>query len=474
VAGGGQLNYGMYFTNTASGDWSTIGGGSNARASGSWSTIGGGDGNIASGHWSTVGGGHGNGATMRNATVGGGDGNHAEAVGATIGGGGDGPFGNWVTDDWGTVGGGMDNHAGDLSGELRFFATVGGGSGNWAEGQSSTVAGGDGNRAEGETSSIGGGRFNTASGADSTVGGGVGNVASGRGAVVAGGGYEDVAVYYTNTASADWSTVGGGRENSAGGESSTVCGGRDNAAGNSHSTVGGGVSNVVEGEAATVPGGEGNLAEGPYSLAAGRLAYAGFPGCFVWGDASWDDYVGCEDENQFVARAAGGVIFYSSPDLATGVWLPPDGIAWEPWPPPSDRSLKDDLVPVDGQEVLARLAEIPISTWRYRTGDPDVRHMGPMAQDFYAAYGLGYDDEHLNPIDTNGVALAAIQALTKENASLREQVDGLEARLAALESRVGTGASSPWRSGFLLPGSGLLVVGLGVVWLARRERGGGR
>ena len=81
---------------------------------------------------------------------------------------------------------------------------------------------------------------------------------------------------------------------------------------------------------------------------------------------------------------------------------------------------------VSGPEVLAKLAALPISTWSYEW-EPDVPHMGPMAQDFAAAFGLGDDETKINLIDANGVTMVAIQALYR-------RVLELEARVAELTS----------------------------------------
>jgi hypothetical protein len=74
--------------------------------------------------------------------------------------------------------------------------------------------------------------------------------------------------------------------------------------------------------------------------------------------------------------------------------------------------------------VLDKVARLPIDRWSYKS-ERGVRHVGPMAQDFYAAFGVGADDKHITSIDEDGVALAAIKALHAENAMLR-------ARLAAV------------------------------------------
>ncbi len=98
--------------------------------------------------------------------------------------------------------------------------------------------------------------------------------------------------------------------------------------------------------------------------------------------------------------------------------------------------LKEHFVAIDGQQVLDRLARLPITTWNYKTDAPSVRHMGPMAQDFYAAFGLGADERHLAPLDVNGVALAGVQALSQQIQALEQQNAELLQRLQALEALV--------------------------------------
>ena len=103
--------------------------------------------------------------------------------------------------------------------------------------------------------------------------------------------------------------------------------------------------------------------------------------------------------------------------------------------PPSDRALKSALVPVDPSNVLARVVTLPIAEWSY-TAAPGVRHIGPMGQDFYAAFGLGSTDKGISTVDADGVALAAIQGLNakleQREAALRADLEAREAEIAAL------------------------------------------
>ena len=83
--------------------------------------------------------------------------------------------------------------------------------------------------------------------------------------------------------------------------------------------------------------------------------------------------------------------------------------------------MKTDVAQLDEAKVLDEVAKLPITSWSYIT-ERGVRHVGPMAQDFYAAFRVGADDRHITSIDEDGVALAAIKALHAENASLRTRL----------------------------------------------------
>ena len=86
---------------------------------------------------------------------------------------------------------------------------------------------------------------------------------------------------------------------------------------------------------------------------------------------------------------------------------------------------------------MERVARLPITTWNYRNDEPSLRHIGPVAQDFAAAFAVGADDKHIAALDGNGVALAAIQGLNQKvesgNAALRAENAELKARPERLE-----------------------------------------
>jgi hypothetical protein len=102
---------------------------------------------------------------------------------------------------------------------------------------------------------------------------------------------------------------------------------------------------------------------------------------------------------------------------------------------PSDRAMKADFADVDRQQVLQKLVEMPITTWRYKT-DEEIRHIGPMAQDFRAAFSLGADDKTIYPIDSIGISLVAIQALHQQVQEKDQQIAELQAQLAEQKSEL--------------------------------------
>jgi hypothetical protein len=233
--------------------------------------------------------------------------------------------------------------------------------------------------------------------------------------------------------------VSGGVGNVASDEQSTVGGGAFNTASNLNSTVAGGVLNTAAGKASAVPGGESNEAAGDNSLAAGRRAKANAQGVFAWADTQDFDFnVGTA--NRFAVRATGGVRFVVAIDSGgnpTASCVLTDGTGWSC---SSDRSLKDVLGEADGEEILARLEALPIYRWRMKQDLEATPHLGPMAQDFSAAFGVGEDDTHISTIDLDGVALAAIRGLARRledrDAEMRREGAAKDAVIAALERRI--------------------------------------
>lgn len=314
---------------------------------------------------------------------------------ATIAGGGTSSNPNEVTASSGTVGGGEDNSVG---------------------GQLSVVAGGVSNVVSGAQSVVAGGNANAANGGNAAVGGGTGNRANGN-----------------------FTTVAGGTSNDADGDYATVAGGDSNEASGDYAAVAGGQGNSATGQRATVAGGEDNSATAPNAFAAGTNASAAHEGSFVWSDTSTGG-ISTLNPNEFVVSGSGGVFFFSNSAGTTGVELSSGSGSWSS---ASSRALKSNLDPVDPVDVLERVHDLDISTWNYDAEGEDVRHMGPMAEEFAAAFGLGDDEGKISTVDADGAAFAAIQGLTERLEEQtetiehqRDRIEELEAEKAAREDRL--------------------------------------
>ena len=144
--------------------------------------------------------------------------------------------------------------------------------------------------------------------------------------------------------------------------------------------------------------------------------------------------------NQFIARGCGGIKLYTSQNLSSGVEVAAGGGSWSSI---SDRNRKENFLALDGEDILVRLRSVPVTTWNYRTQETSIRHMGPMAQDFNSAFGLGENPLMINTVDIDGVNMAAVQALTTrtdalraENEALRQENAGQAAEIADLRARM--------------------------------------
>jgi hypothetical protein len=109
---------------------------------------------------------------------------------------------------------------------------------------------------------------------------------------------------------------------------------------------------------------------------------------------------------------------------------------------PSDRGIKTDVAPISADKILASLAALPISSWRYTNETAGVRHVGPMAQDFRAAFGLGHGDKLIEFVDEQGVALTAIQGLNQKLNEKEAEIQQLRENLAELKQMISQSAKT--------------------------------
>jgi len=448
TVGGGQQNR----VGSVS-DYSTIsGGGANVTGTNTLASfIGGGYGNEIrqNSHAATIVGGqfHVISTNANNASILGGVSHNirAGAASSVITGGSNNDIG--VNSTFGIIAGGSDN-------VIQFstpYATISGGRENVVGWQS-------------ELATISGGRLNLIenSAVGSTIGGGRANLAAN---------------------SAQWGTIGGGASNRVLNSSvfATVPGGVGNMAGSysfaagrraraihSGSFVWGDNTNadidttddnqfIIRAQNGlgvnVVPTGGGIAADFGGRTRVRGTAPGNPPGIWMYDNSTSNDrsFVGNSDSSHigFYGHHGGGWGFMMNVSNGFigvgGVWNPAHPIhavsgahltAGGTWVSVSDVNKKRDFEAIDTADILKKVAALPITTWSY-TADPGVRHIGPSAQDFHAAFGVGPGETSISQIDPDGVALAAIQALARENEALKQENEAIRAELENIKKKIG-------------------------------------
>ena len=268
--------------------------------------------------------------------------------------------------------------------------------------------------------------FSTTASGNGSMAVGQNAVASGTSSVALGSGQASGSASLAvgnRTSATGLSSTASGILSTASGDYSTAMGGSTTAS-NDYALAGGDRS-VASGVAALAFG-QVVRAEGNGSVALGTNATAATNGSFVFADRSVFTELRAPLPNQFFVRAAGGVSFYSNAAMTLGVQLSPNGTQWSSL---SDVRSKHAFRELDGDDVLARIAAMPVSEWSYKAQDGGIRHIGPTAQDFHAAFGLGEDPLRIGTLDADGVALAGVRALEARSRRQAERIDALERAL---------------------------------------------
>ncbi|MBO2011674.1 tail fiber domain-containing protein [Hymenobacter negativus] len=266
-----------------------------------------------------------------------------------------------------------------------------------------------------------------------------------------------------NVTASSFATFASGDGSTASGTASTAMGSNNTASGTGSVALG--AANTASGFCSLAAGytcraaGQGAVALGyrtnalnDYSVALGqRSSSNGFTGTFVAADASSTNTFTSTASNQFAARYVGGYRLFTNINANIGVQIAAGGNSWTVI---SDSTKKERVVLADGNRFLERINRLRLGSWNYRGQDPGtMRHYGPMAQDFYQAFGrdavgrIG-NDSTINQADFDGVNLIAIQALYRqvlalqqENARLREQVRRIDNRSATQPAGAATAAA---------------------------------
>ena len=472
IIGGGlqnRMDYGAAYSAIVSGQSNSL------DVFARYSVIGGGEANSIGylGLYSTVGGGKNN--TIRSnaqyAVITGGTDNliQTNAQYSTISGGTDNQIGRDVTQS--SIGGGGANA---IYGRTSVIA---GGSGNTIETNAyeSAIGGGFGNRiqAEANRSTISGGSFHDVSPAahNAFVGGGTRHKVSTNSdhSTIAGGsnntidhdaeyGFIGGGKLHTIAPQSAHAVIAGGDGNIASGEAPAIGGGTLNEIqpGTTYSTIVGGGGNLIGANSfgSTIAGGYLNQITGNFGFAAGNQAQVNHPGTFAWAGGNTMPYasifpnsvnlyasngVSMDYGPQSAGQPRGSRYVYIGPINAgntistwNGARLTDGGV----WSNASDRNRKTDFREINPRAVLETLAVLPVREWRYTNEDASVKHLGPVAQEFRAAFGLGTDDKSIGTIDADGVALAAILGLIPKVEEQRTELKQKETEITDLKQRL--------------------------------------
>lgn len=238
--------------------------------------------------------------------------------------------------------------------------------------------------------------------------------------------------------------------------------------------------------------GEDNVASGAASVALGYHAHTNArQGSFVFADRSTVDTIRAGTNHSANWRTSGGFRIFTTSNLSTGMtfqsgvsvsnWgqanaviststgalLTTGGV----WQNASDVNRKHRFEQISNEEILDKLRKLPVTRWSYKTEADNIRHIGPMAQDFFAAFGLGSDNRGIGTVDADGVALAGIKALEERTRNLAAELENLKADNAALRQQMQDNNRNSWMT---YAGIGLLALALGAGLVLARRMAPGR
>ncbi len=234
--------------------------------------------------------------------------------------------------------------------------------------------------------------------------------------------------------------------------------------------------------------GEHATATGAASVAMGYHSHTNArQGSFVFGDRSSVDTIRAGVNHSANWRVSGGFRIFTASNLSTGVTLQSGASMsnWGQsnaviststgamlttggvWQNASDVNRKHRFEQISNEEILEKLRKLPVTRWSYKTEAENIRHIGPMAQDFYAAFGLGNDSRGIGTVDADGVALAGIKALEERTRNLAAELESLKADNAVLRQQMHDNDSNSWMG---LAGLGLLALGGALAGIMARRR----
>lgn len=156
----------------------------------------------------------------------------------------------------------------------------------------------------------------------------------------------------------------------------------------------------------------------------GNKIYADHHNVIMINDGASDlsSYCGCT----FNVKAVNGTFIYTNSGSSAGVCLAPGATAWDVF---SDMNIKENVTPINYEEILEKVNNMPVSEWNLISQPDSVRHIGPMAQDFNHYFGFGSSCRHINTLDADGVLFASVKGLKCQLDRLSEKVENLASKI---------------------------------------------
>ncbi len=273
---------------------------------------------------------------------------------------------------------------------------------------------------------------------------GINTKASGDASIALGGGAEATADYSTavglNSIASGLYSTAIGKDVTASGLSSTALGSSTTASGD-YSTSMGFLTDATQYSSTAI--GNNATASGLFSTAIGtKVSTIGFRGALILGDEGQTllfSRTNCVRRDEFRARFDGGYTFFTNTNASTGVFMLNGANSWSSV---SDSTKKEKFIKTDGENLLNNISKMRLGSWNYKSQNAkDFRHYGPMAQEFYNAFGndsigkIGCDTL-ISSADIDGVMMIGLQALEKRSAALAVENKLLKADNTALQNEV--------------------------------------
>jgi len=278
------------------------------------------------------------------------------------------------------------------------------------------------------------GKASTAMGLITTASG---DASTAMGSTTTASSYTSTAMGYKTIAKADASTAMGSTT-TASGDCSTAMG---------YHTIASGIESTAMGHDVTASGhhstamGALTTASGDCSTAMGYSATASQSGSFIIADAITTIKRVNATAHHFQAHFANGYHLYTHGTNMVGVHVDANGTSWSSI---SDSTRKDHFLPTDGEFVMAKFRNLRLGSWHLKETPPDQRHYGPMAQEWFSAFGndgrgvIG-NDTTLASADMDGILCIAVKALEQRTRELRaktEELDLMKTEMKAMEVRI--------------------------------------